>query len=104
MDHRDHRSAWNDTGSQTRLAASPADDRGRIEQALAHAEVHVGRMQPSSVTQQLKEILESFRRRVEDWDASPPSDEEVRALRQHVEQTLQLAKATSPTVRMRRLG
>jgi len=99
-----NRSDRDPAGSGTRLAASPVDDRGRIARALAHAEAHVARMQPSPVTQHLKDVLESFRRTMDAWAVSSPTDEEVGALLEHVEQTLQLAKTTSPTVRMRRLA
>jgi hypothetical protein len=99
MDRKDDHAA-----SGTRLAARPADDRGRIELALAHAESHMARMQPSLATQRVKDVLESFRRTVDGWAALPPTEEEARALREQVEQTLQLAKSESPTVRLRRVA
>lgn len=90
------------TSSETRLLAAPATDLERIEHGLAHAEVHVARMQPAPATQHLKRVLESCRRGMEGWRASPPTEAEVRALRERVEQALQLARTTSPTVRLRR--
>jgi hypothetical protein len=90
------------TPSSTHLVAIPANDREGIEQALAQAEAHVTRMQPSPATQHLKRVLESCRRAIDGWSASPPTDEALRSLRERVQQTLQLARTTSPTVRLRR--
>ncbi len=90
------------TPSSTYLVAARADDREGIEQALAQAEAHVTRMQASPATQHLKRVLESCHRAIDGWRASPPTDEALRALRERVQQTLQLARTTSPTVRFRR--
>jgi hypothetical protein len=90
------------TASGTHLAAAAADDLGRIDRALARAESHLSRMQPSTVTQRLKGVLDSFRRTVNGWATSPPSDGEAAALREQVEQVLRLASSESPTVRLRR--
>jgi hypothetical protein len=90
------------TPSETRLIVPRADDREGIEQALVQAEAHVTRMQPSPATQHLKRVLESCRRAIDGWDRSPPSEEALRSLRERVQQTLQLARTTSPTVRLRR--
>jgi hypothetical protein len=91
-----------DPSSGTCLVGSPADDRARIERALILAESHVVRMPPSPVTQHLKDVLDSCCRTVNGWSASPPADEELRSFRERVERTLQLARTTSPTVRLRR--
>jgi hypothetical protein len=98
----DYWSGRHPTSSETRLLSAPATDRERIEHGLAHAELHVARMQPSPATQHLKRVLESCRRAVDGWRASPPTEAEAHALRDRVEQALQLAKTTSPTVRFRR--
>ena|SRR5258708_7282227 len=90
--------------SEARLVASRTNDRVQIEQLLGRAESHVNRMQPSAATLQLRRLLDSFRRAMDDWSALPPTDEELRALRGQVERTLQLASTTSPTVRFRRLA
>lgn len=90
------------TPSEARIIATPADDRERIEQALAQAETHVTRMQPSPAAQHLERALESCRRVIDGWSASPPTEEELRSVRERVLQTLQVARATSPTVRLRR--
>lgn len=90
------------TRSGTRLAAFPADDRTRIEYALAHAESHVARMPPSPVTQHLKDVLEFCHRTVDGWTTSPPADEELRSVRERAERALQIASTSSPTVRVRR--
>jgi hypothetical protein len=95
-------SGGHSTSSETRLLTAPGPDRERIEQALAHAEVHVARMQPSPATQHLRRVLESCRRDMDGWKSSPPTEAELRALRERVEQALQLARTTSPTVRLRR--
>jgi hypothetical protein len=92
------------TPSEMRLIATPADDRERIEQALAQAEAHVTRMQPSPATRHLKGALESCRRVLDGWSASPPTEAVLRALRERVQQTLHIARTTSPTVRLRRAG
>src|SRR5580700_9705503 len=75
--------AWsgNHPTSEIRLVAASADDRARIELALEHAESHVARMQ-----------------------CSPPTGDELDALRDRVMQTLQVARTTSPTLRLRRLA
>ncbi len=90
--------------SETRLVASRTNDCVHIEQLLGRAESHVNRMQPSAATLHLRCLLDSCRRAMDDWTASPPTDEELRALRGQVEQTLQLASTTSPTVRLRRMA
>jgi hypothetical protein len=90
--------------SEIRLVAAPADDWARIELALAHAESHVARMQCSPATQHLKNVLESCRRTLAGWGASPPTGDELDALRDRVMQTLQVARTTSPTLRLRRLA
>ena len=90
------------TSSETRLLATPTGDRQRIEQALAHAESHVARMQASPATQELKRVLESCRRVLDGWSTSPPTDDQLRLLQERVDRTLQLARTTSPTLRLRR--
>jgi|SRR5580700_3957967 hypothetical protein len=97
-------SSGDPTPSEMRLIAIPADDRERIEQALAQAEAHVARMHPSPATRHLEGTLESCRRMIDGWDVSPPTEDVLRALRERVQQTLHLARTTSPTVRLRRAG
>jgi len=92
------------TESGTRVVATPADDVGRIEQALAQAQGHVARMLPSPGTQQIQRLLQSFRFVMDGWSAAPPTEADVRALRERVELVLQLARTTSPTLRFRRAG
>jgi hypothetical protein len=93
MDDRDH------DGSGRRLVAPAQDDRARIEHALAHAESNMARMQPSPVTQHVKDVIESFRRMMAGWSTSPPTDDELHVLREHLERMLLLARTTSATVR-----
>ena len=88
--------------SETRIAV--AGDQLSIEAALAQAEAHVGRMAPSPSTEHLKSSLQAFRRTFESWDSAAPTEAELRCLREQVTSVLQLAKTTSPTVRIRRLG
>jgi hypothetical protein len=90
------------TLSETRLVAAPADDWARIDQALNQAEAHVARMQPAPATEHLKGVLASCHRTMEGWSAAPPTYEQLHALRERVEHVLQLARTTSPTVRIRR--
>jgi hypothetical protein len=90
------------TSSETRLLASPVGDWARIDQALNQAEAHAARMQPSPATEHLTGVLASFRRVMEGWSKAPPTDEQLQALRERVEQALRLARTTSPTLRIRR--
>jgi len=92
-----------DPRSETRLSGARVD-KERIEQAVTHAESHVARMPPSPRTQHLKGVLDSLRRTLAGWSASPPTDEEAQALQDRVLQTLEVARTTSPTVRLRRLA
>ena len=90
--------------SATRLVAPQAHDRAHLEQLLVRAESHVSRMHPSATTLHLRRVLDACRRAMDTWNESPPTEEELRAFRVRVEQTLQLASTTSPTVRLRRMG
>jgi len=88
------------TTSETRIA-TPADERKRIEFALNQAESHVARMEPSPTTTRLKVALEIFRRSVDSWNTRPPTAEQLDLLREHVEEVLQLARSSSPTIKLR---
>jgi hypothetical protein len=92
-----------DRRSETRPVAGPVD-KERIERAIADAESHVARMEPSPRTQHLRGALDSFRRTLAGWSASPPNGEELQVLRDRVLQTLEVARTTSPTLKLRRLA
>jgi hypothetical protein len=89
--------------SETRIAAAGVADH-HIVRALEQAESHVSRMTPSPSTEQLKSRLASFRRVLESWNETPPSPDEAEQLYTRVVTVLQLAKATSPTLRIRRIA
>ncbi len=87
--------------SETRIATAE-DDRARIEFALNQAESHLARTQSSPVTRRLKGQLERLRRTVDSWSARAPTREELDRLRERVREVLDLARTSSPTVRIRR--
>ncbi len=89
--------------SETRIAVAAGEEE-YIDLALGQAEAHVARMAPSPATDHLRASLDRFRRTVESWKGVPPSTAEVRRVREQVAAVLQLAKTTSPTVRIRRFG
>jgi hypothetical protein len=90
--------------SETRIAIGGGDGNESIEHALSQAEAHVARMAPSPATEHLQSALESLRRTVDSWRATPAGGEEVARLRAQVTSVLQLARTTSPTMRVRRFG
>jgi hypothetical protein len=47
----------------------------------------------------VKDVIESFRRMMAGWSTSPPTDDELHVLREHLERMLLLARTTSATVR-----
>ncbi len=89
--------------SETRIAVATSEERD-IELALNLAETHVARMTPSPSTEHLRASLAKFRRAVDAWKEAPPNAADVVRLRDQVASVLQLAKTTSPTVRIRRFG
>jgi hypothetical protein len=91
--------------SETRLAAARGDvDMDRIELALGQAEEHMSRMAPSQTKDAIAAALASFRRSLAGWDPWTGDPAELEYIRERVGAVLHLAKTTSPTVRVRRLG
>lgn len=92
----DQRPAASETRINTSITSS--GDRAAIESALSQAEACVARMQPSPGTRRLTLALEIFRHAVDSWSACPPTEEELELLREHVDEVLDLAQGSVPTV------
>jgi len=92
------------TSSETRIVAAVGDVTAGIKLSLAHAEAQVARMDPSPAARLLTLTIEAYRRTVDSWSARPPTDDQIQLMHERVGELLRLAKTTSPTVRMRRLG
>jgi hypothetical protein len=91
------------SSSETRIVVAGSDGQA-IDTALEQAASHVARMAPCPSTERMAARLELLRATVRGWDATPPSEAELRAVREQVASVLQLAKASSPTVRIRRIA
>jgi hypothetical protein len=87
--------------SETRVATAD-DEKARIEFALNQAESHLARTQPSPMTRRLKGQLERFRTAVDSWSTRAPTREELDRLRERVREVLDVARTSSPTVRIKR--
>jgi hypothetical protein len=90
--------------SETRIAVAGGDEKDRIERALDQADAHLTRMPPSPTRDAIAAALASLRRARAAWDPWTGDVAELEYLRERVGAVLHLAKTTSPTVRIRRLG
>jgi|HubBroStandDraft_2_1064218.scaffolds.fasta_scaffold1241505_1 hypothetical protein len=92
------------TPSETRVATTVGETMTGLQASLAEAEAHAERMEPSASTRLLRRTLESHSRTIDAWTARPPTDDQLRLMRERVEQVVHQAKTTSPTVRVRRIA
>ncbi len=77
------------------------DPRERVEQALSEAEGYVARMPATAGSRELKARLDGYRRALQSWSRSRPSDEQVDALVECVAEVNRIARVSAPTVRKR---
>jgi hypothetical protein len=79
---------------------SAVDDRRQeVEKALREAAGYVERMAETPGARELKTRLEGYRRALESWGRSRPSDEQAEALLECVDEVRRIAVGAAPTVR-----
>jgi hypothetical protein len=80
-----------------------SDPQPQLEELLTEAETLVGRMPASPGANELSLRLARFRQTIERWNETrEPTDEQLQALRDQVVEVLRIARATAPTVRLKR--
>ena len=78
------------------------DEKARIEAAIREAGEYVARMPPTPGARELKTRLETFQRVVQSWGAiNRPTQQQIDALLERVNEVRRLATNTAPTLRRR---
>jgi hypothetical protein len=81
------------------MMSSVDDRRAEVEKALREAAAYVERMAATAGARELKTRLDGYRRALESWGRSRPSDEQAEALLECVDEVRRLAVGSAPTVR-----
>jgi hypothetical protein len=77
--------------SETRVVTSP-EERARVQVAMQEAPHHLRRVAPNAPTRRLELALDLFRRTVEAWGESPPTDAQLGLIRDHIVEALHLTR------------
>lgn len=80
-----------------------ADEQASVEKLLDEARACVARMPATPGTRELRARLDQYRRAVEAWAVSAPTDDQRSALREQILAILKIANDSAPTLKVRKL-
>lgn len=89
---------WDDPASATRIAAA-VPDLIEFKSAVIYAQACLARMDPSPTTTRLTLAIDMLKRTMASWSTTPPTPEQRWLFREHMDEVIELARSSAPTVR-----